>query len=138
MQFTYGVYFTQGLFRPDNPVLADLLRQQHGPAKTKLLFAVDKGVAQAHPSLLEDIAAYTTHHAADLQLAAAPMVVPGGRRPKTIPASWLPAMGVMEPVMEWQPRTIAEDAMFHAIYALAVGLTADALVNWSENLYPTE
>jgi 3-dehydroquinate synthase len=85
VQFTYGVYFTQGLFRPDNPVLADLLRQQHGPARTKLLFVVDEGVAEAHPALLADIAAYTSHHGADLQLAAAPMVVPGGEEAKNNP-----------------------------------------------------
>jgi hypothetical protein len=48
--------------------------------------------------------------------------------------SLLPAMGVMEPVTEWQPKAIAEDAMFHAIYALAVGLTADALVDWSKKM----
>lgn len=47
----------------------------------------------------------------------------------------LPAMDVMEPVTEWKPKAIAEDAMFHAIYAIAVGLTADALVDWSKGLY---
>jgi hypothetical protein len=52
--------------------------------------------------------------------------------------SLMPAMGVMEPVTEWQPKAIAEDAMFHAIYALAVGLTADALVNWSKNTSQAE
>jgi hypothetical protein len=48
----------------------------------------------------------------------------------------LPAMDVAEPVTEWQPKAIAEDAMFHAIYALAVGLTADAMVKWSKDVYP--
>lgn len=48
--------------------------------------------------------------------------------------SLLPAMEVMEPVTEWEPKAIAEDAMFHAIYALAVGLTADALADWSKKM----
>lgn len=50
--------------------------------------------------------------------------------------SLLPALDVMEPVTKWQPRAIAEDVMFHAIYSLAVGLTADALVKWSRKVYP--
>ncbi len=47
----------------------------------------------------------------------------------------LPAMEIMEPVTEWEPKAIAVDALFHAIYALAVGLAADALVDWSNGLY---
>jgi hypothetical protein len=39
----------------------------------------------------------------------------------------LPAMDVIEPVTAWKPKAIAEDAMFHAIYALAVGVSADYL-----------
>ncbi|CAN5891328.1 hypothetical protein BH24BAC1_BH24BAC1_26160 [soil metagenome] len=52
--------------------------------------------------------------------------------------SLLPAMEVMEPVTEWEPKAIAEDAMFHAIYALAVGLTADALADWSRDASQAE
>jgi hypothetical protein len=50
--------------------------------------------------------------------------------------SLLPAMQVTEPVTKWPAKAIAEDALFHAIYALAVGLTADALVKWSGPSYP--
>lgn len=42
----------------------------------------------------------------------------------------LPAMDVMEPVTTWKPKAIAEDAMFHAVYAIAAGITADALAKW--------
>lgn len=46
--------------------------------------------------------------------------------------SLLPAMDVMEPVTEWQPKAIATDALLHATYAVAVGLTADALMDWAK------
>lgn len=41
--------------------------------------------------------------------------------------SVLPAMDVIEPVTTWQPKAVATDILFHAIYALAAGLTADTL-----------
>lgn len=49
--------------------------------------------------------------------------------------SMLPAMDVVEPVTTWKPKAIAEDAMFHAIYAIAVGVTADTLTKWLKNSY---
>ncbi|MBC5991868.1 hypothetical protein [Pontibacter cellulosilyticus] len=44
--------------------------------------------------------------------------------------SLLPAMDVMEPVTTWKPKAIAEDAMFHGVYAIATGITADILAKW--------
>jgi hypothetical protein len=44
--------------------------------------------------------------------------------------SLLPAMDVMEPVTTWKPKAIAEDAMFHGVYAIATGITADVLAKW--------
>jgi hypothetical protein len=49
--------------------------------------------------------------------------------------SVLPAMDVMQPVTEWKPKAIAEDAMFHAVYAAAAGITADALAKWLKKAY---
>lgn len=49
--------------------------------------------------------------------------------------SMLPAMDVMEPVTTWKPKAIAEDALFHAIYAVAVGVTADYLHKWLKQAY---
>lgn len=47
----------------------------------------------------------------------------------------LPAMDVAEPITTWKPKAIAEDAMFHAIYAIATGVTADALTRWLQKAY---
>lgn len=41
--------------------------------------------------------------------------------------SLLPAMNVIEPVTTWKPKAIATDVMFHAIYVLVAGVTADVL-----------
>lgn len=49
--------------------------------------------------------------------------------------SLLPAMDVMKPVTSWKPKAIAEDAMFHAVYAIATGVTADALARWLRASY---
>lgn len=47
----------------------------------------------------------------------------------------LPAMDVMEPVTTWKPKAIAEDAMFHSVYAIAAGVAADALAKWLREAY---
>lgn len=47
----------------------------------------------------------------------------------------LPAMGIVEPVTTWKPKAIAEDAMFHAVYAIATGITADLLAKWLKKAY---
>jgi len=40
-----------------------------------------------------------------------------------------------EPVTTWKPKAIAEDALFHAIYAVAAGLTADLLIRRVKKAY---
>jgi hypothetical protein len=39
----------------------------------------------------------------------------------------LPSMDVIEPVTTWTPKAITSDALFHGVYAVATGLTADYL-----------
>ncbi len=39
----------------------------------------------------------------------------------------LPAMDVIEPVTKWSPQALGKDFMFHVIYAVATGVTADLL-----------
>ncbi|CAN5916462.1 hypothetical protein BH24BAC1_BH24BAC1_33500 [soil metagenome] len=85
IQFQYGVYFTKGIFDPANPLLRELLRQGQDTAKTKLLFVVDQGVADAHPALLNSIEAYTAHPASGLLSVTEPLVLPGGEEAKNNP-----------------------------------------------------
>lgn len=39
----------------------------------------------------------------------------------------LPKMDLLEPITEQEPKAIGQDALFHVIYAVATGLTADFL-----------
>jgi 3-dehydroquinate synthase len=75
VRFTYPIRFTRGIFAAANPTLRDAV----GPeAVARILVVVDDGVVRAHPTLAADVQAYCAAHAARLQLAAAPLVVPGG------------------------------------------------------------
>ncbi len=83
--FAYDVYFTTGLLRQDNPILATVMGCG-APAVPKKVFAViDAGVARHHPMLPEQLAEYADSHAAILRLAAEPLVVPGGELCKNTP-----------------------------------------------------
>ncbi|TPE44434.1 3-dehydroquinate synthase [Pontibacter mangrovi] len=83
--FRYGVYFTEDLFSPQNPLLPQVLAQDKATAPRKALFLVDSGVAEAHPRLLEQLQAFTLAHAGALQLASDPLVLPGGEEAKNDP-----------------------------------------------------
>ncbi|WP_242919980.1 3-dehydroquinate synthase [Pontibacter liquoris] len=85
VHFQYGVYFTEGLFKPVNPLLVNVLQQDGHATARKLLFVIDSGVAAAHPSLVQNIEAYATHHAGAVTLLAKPLVVPGGEASKNDP-----------------------------------------------------
>lgn len=76
--YEYPVAFTQGLFDPGNPLLADTLSRQELSRRHRCLVFLDDGVAQRRPGLPEEIGAYARHHAARMELVAPPVVVPGG------------------------------------------------------------
>ena len=79
--FRYPVRFTRGLLRLDN----DLLRHAvAGEIDRPLLFVIDAGVVEHHPTLLDDIRAYAQRHG--LTLAGDPMIVPGGEVSKNDPS----------------------------------------------------
>jgi 3-dehydroquinate synthase len=73
--FRYPVRFTHGLLRPENRMLRSVV-EADGPAK--LFVVIDQGVADAHPTMEDDVAAYCDAHADAVELAAPPLVVPGG------------------------------------------------------------
>lgn len=73
--FRYPVAFTENLFDPQNPILANVLRSQRAP---KVLFVLDSGVSDCHPHLIQDIKNYTSAHDGVFTLASEPMVIPGG------------------------------------------------------------
>ncbi len=86
VKFEYRVYFTSGLFRDPNTVFGQFLREKKIAGITqKILFVIDKGVLDAHPSLRADLAHYFSRLDETL-LAGAPLIVPGGEAAKNDPA----------------------------------------------------
>jgi 3-dehydroquinate synthase len=73
--FRYPVKFTHGLLDPLNRTLRDVVVADD---RARLLVVIDEGVADAHPTMTDDVAVYCAAHADTLELTAPPLVVPGG------------------------------------------------------------
>jgi 3-dehydroquinate synthase len=80
--FRYPVRFTRNLFDVGNPTLCDVVREGD---RARLLVVIDEGVADADPSLAEAVQLYCAAHSEELDLPAAPLVVPGGEAIKNRP-----------------------------------------------------
>ncbi len=74
---THRVLFTRDVFAPGNPILADLLAGAGGK-KPRLLVFVDDHVAAARPGLVAQIQAHASAHGEVMELAADPVILPGG------------------------------------------------------------
>ena len=79
--YEYQLHFTQGLFSIDNSLLADIIKEYKPNEAVKLLFVIDKGVADAHPNVLKQIEAYCAAHANQLKFTQS-MVLEGGEQSK--------------------------------------------------------
>ena len=80
--FTYAVHFTENLFGLQNPLFREFLSQPTPTgAVKKVLFVIDSGVLETHPTLPADIAAYVAAVPA-ATLVAEPIAVPGGEAAK--------------------------------------------------------
>ena len=75
VRFRYAVRFTRRLFDVQNPTLRDVVESND---RARLLVVIDEGVADAHPTLLDDVQLYCAAHADVLELPARPLVIPGG------------------------------------------------------------
>src|SRR3954454_16504441 len=82
VRFRYPVRFTRGLFDPENLTLRDAVQAED---RARLLIVIDRGVADAHPSLVIDVQRYCAAHRDVLELPAPPLVVPGGEAIKNDP-----------------------------------------------------
>ena len=81
--FEYPVYFTERVFDPGNPVLAEILASREPERRHRCMAFVDDGVLEARPGLVDQIVGYARHHATRMELVAPPLPVPGGERIKT-------------------------------------------------------
>lgn len=73
------VFFTENVFRPDNPVLRDALRDS-GPRKA--LIVLEDSLAQARPELETQIDAYFDGSPGAVRLVRSPVFICGGERAK--------------------------------------------------------
>jgi 3-dehydroquinate synthase len=83
--FEYPVVFTENVFAPGNPALADALGRLEPDRVHRVFVVIDDGVALAWPGLPAEMTAYAHAHAARMQLVADPVEVAGGERAKNDP-----------------------------------------------------
>ena len=81
VKFEYKIYFTSSLFDTNNDTLAGFFKQKPSESLRKIFFVVDQGVADTHPTLLNDITKYFNAHP-DVQLIKEIMIIPGGEAAK--------------------------------------------------------
>ncbi len=79
--YTYRLHFTKDLFLPGNSLLADILRDYQNDGPVKILFVLDKGVADNHPGLEDQVRTFCEHHGGVLAFREL-IVVQGGEAAK--------------------------------------------------------
>lgn len=78
IRFEYKVFFTTGLFGPENDVFRTFLRESKDPGVVrKILFVLDNGLVKHHPKLVQQIRAYLSG-GGDIRLIEEMIILPGG------------------------------------------------------------
>ncbi len=108
--FSYPVYFTQEVFRPDNTVFVEALSRLDAERCHRFVVFIDEGVAAAWDDLAGSIGRYAEHHAESLDLVAPPEVIPGGEIVKTDPV-----------IVERLQHRMAELGIDRHSYVVAIG-----------------
>ena len=81
--YEFPVVFTEGVFDPENSALRDVLCRLEPSKRHRAVFFVDDGLLAARPALLDEIARYAARHGDAIELACAPVAVPGGEKIKS-------------------------------------------------------
>ncbi len=81
ISYSYDVHFTRALFDPGNALLASELQKMTTETAVRMVVVVDKGVAEHHEDLSDQIINYCNDHN-HLDLLAQPLVVKGGEECK--------------------------------------------------------
>ena len=110
VHWDFPVAFTHHLFAPENPLLRDTLQRLGEARKHRAMVFLDSHVANARPTLSEDIVAYFKAHAEHLELALPPQLVPGGEASKN-------DFSLVEGFM----RLLLENRMDRQSYVLIIG-----------------
>lgn len=87
VSYNYPVSFTGDLFNYENSLFADLLTEgQREGTMQKVLFVLDQGMLDHHPSLIKKIKAYHLKYPDLFSLVEEPVIIPGGEEAKNDPA----------------------------------------------------
>ena len=78
LEYAHRILFTRDVFEPRNATVRDLLLLDADPKVPRVLVFVDDRVLAAQPTLLDAIRSYTQAHAEVMELAADPVILPGG------------------------------------------------------------
>lgn len=82
LNFNYTVFTSAHVFALANPLLRDIIAVDTEDVASKVLFLIDNGVYQNHPTLIEAIQAYCQEHADVLQSVTTPLVMRGSEAAK--------------------------------------------------------
>ena len=80
--FQYPVYFTRGLFDPNNPILEHVVAASGQTKPHRVLVYIDDGVIEAIPGIENRITDYLAQRPDCFKLVRPPESVPGGERTK--------------------------------------------------------
>lgn len=78
--YRYPVGFLRGLFDPETPLFAQVVAREETSKRHRCFFMIDEGLVDT--DLVAKITHYFDIHSAQLEMVAAPMVVPGGEAVK--------------------------------------------------------
>jgi 3-dehydroquinate synthase len=85
VRFDFPLVFTRDAFAPQNATLAEVIARREPDRRHRALFIVDDGVAAAQPDLEARILGWSAAHARHVELAGAPLCIPGGETAKNDP-----------------------------------------------------
>jgi len=93
--FEFPLHFTKGVFDRRNPLLATIVSRLEPARRHRLLVVIDDRVAATNPTLQDAVLGYASEHAASIELAGPPVIVPGGEAVKNDIAHALSLMKVI-------------------------------------------
>lgn len=79
--YEYQLHFTRDLFQEENDLFLNIIRDYKDYEPVKLLFVVDRGVADSHPQLLDKITTYCEQNSSNLNHTKT-LLIDGGEQSK--------------------------------------------------------
>jgi 3-dehydroquinate synthase len=82
VSWEFPVIFTHHLFAPENATLAATLDRLGEQRRHRAMVFIDEQVSRANPTLGAAVERYFAAHISEIELASAPVIVPGGEAAK--------------------------------------------------------